>query len=142
MKLQCRNQPLAAGEALKSRGPKAGAALVKPQSLAMIALKERLCFKGSSELPATQELSFLVHLAALKNLLHLLKASECACKGELEVFQGEGSWKGQFWEAFSHFQFNLQSLFLIYEMGTLSCSNSPCLQGKQGAAFSYPQLVQ
>lgn len=43
MDLQCRNQPLAAGEALKSHGPKVGTALVKPQSLAMIALKEILC---------------------------------------------------------------------------------------------------
>lgn len=68
--------------------------------------------KDPSQLPATKGLSLLVHLAALKTILHLLKASDCACKGELEVFQGEGSWKGQFWEAFSHFQSNLQSLFM------------------------------
>lgn len=87
----------------------------------MIALKERLCSKDSSQLPATQGLSLLVHLAALKTILHLLKGSECACKGELELFQGEGSWKGAVLGGFfSHFQPNLQPLFMTYETGTLN----------------------
>lgn len=114
MELQCRNQPLAAGEALKIGGPKTGIALVKPQSLAVIALKERLCSKDSSQLPARQGLSLLVHLAALKNILCLLKGFECACKGEVEVFQGEGSWKGAVLGGF--FPFSVQFAAPVYDL--------------------------
>lgn len=53
-----------------------------------------------------------------------------------------GAARGSSGRVFSHFQSNLQSLLLTYETGTLSWSDSPCLQGKQGTAFSHPRSVK
>lgn len=80
----------------------------------MIAIKKKLSLKDSSQLPAAQGLPLLVHLAALKNILHLLQAFECVCRGEFGVFQGEGSWKGQFWEVF--FPFSVQFAGPVYDL--------------------------